>query len=825
MPELKPHEAPVTAIGDMPLMHPGRPIGRDELLKTILGVLRQNTPIVLHGSPGIGKTTIAVTIASAYAQQPNQTVLWLSVNNPPLVELMARIGRAYESNDISTSQNPLSKVGAVANLLSQNKPLLVLDGEIEEEVLKHFIERCGGAYPLLVTTTSTIIDDAWQSIPVTKLDDASAALLFKQKSGIKDNKFDIDIYSIAKAVDFEPFPLSLAARAMTAAKQTPREYDKTLQELIKSVNNNGTLAALTTSYRSLNQALQGLLLMLGATVSGEASSSFLSLVGGVPQANIDQAMTILSQLFLVEKFDRHGEAYYRLHPTVHQFLETWLSGSNRMDGLRDKIESTIRKYIKAHSEGDDAFMRMAIEMDNLVTTAGWAAEKGDRDLANAIVVALSQSGDFVQSEGYMYEFLLLRAYGSGSTNAFPAYGELESIADDDDESLSAPEDFEYDLEDDELEEIEFANTVDDEEEEDEEEDDPSDATFIPSDDAGLQTINIDQLRTALSVARQNKEVHRQVQILKAIGKVQITQGREREAITTYNEALQIYEENEDKEGRLETLDMLSGLLARTDNAQAAVAHANQGLQLAEELDDADTEMHLLMTLGDAHQELGEAQEAVEAYESALTIARKRDDKQNESAILYKLGIAHLDNGDAEHAIQTLEQANTLFKEQGKRALEGQTLGGLGSANAELERWSEAVNYHTSALHISREVNDREEEALQLSNLGQALVEAKRLPEALLRYRQALHVAYLTDKRDNIVSAIVELVSLMMKSVRLVTIAELLIDDAMAYDATDRDVMRLKDEINETKQRAEAEGLNVAVVAGTAKDYAANAYDT
>jgi len=817
MPELTPHEAPVTAIADLPLMHPGRPIGRDDLLKTLLGALKQNEAVLLHGASGIGKTTVAVTIASAYAQQPDQSVLWLSIHNPPLVELIARIGRAYQNNDISTSQNPLSKVGAVANLLSQHKPLIVLDGEIQVDVLKQFTERCGGNFPMLITNSIALDGDNWKNQAVGKLSDTDAALLFKQKSGIKDNKFDIDIYAIAKALNFEPYSLALAARAMTASKQTPREYDKTLKEIAKSVGDNGGVAALTASYRSLNQALQGLLLMLGATLRGEGSSAFLSMVGGVPQANIDQAMTILSQLFLVEKFDRYGESYYRLHGSVHSFLETWLRGSNRMDSLRDKIKDTMRKYIQHYSETPDAYVRLATEMDNFIATARWAASNGDRDLANAVVVALTQADDFVQSEGFMYEMLLLRAIGSGSTNAFPAYGgdvEEHTVEDDED-------DLDYDLEDEELEELERANIEEDEEDEEEE---PDDSTFIPTDDVSLQSINIDQLRTALHVARQNKEVHRQVQILKAIGKVQISQDREQEAIATYNDALQIYEENDDKEGMLETIDMLSGLLTRTDNAQAAVVHVNRGLGLAEDLNDKDTEMHLLTTLGDAHQELGESSDAVEAYESALAIARKRDDKQNEAVVLYKLGIAHLEDGDPDHAIQTLEQANDLFKQQGKRALEGQALGGLGSANAELQRWSEAVNYHTSALHIAREVKDRDEEALQLSNLGQALVEAKRLPEALLRYRQALHVAYLTEKKDNIVSAIVELVTLMMKSLRLVPIAELLINDATDYDPTDRDVIRIQDEIEKALQRAEETGVELAVVAGTAKDYAANAYD-
>lgn len=824
MPAFTPHESPATAITDLPLMHPGRPVGRDEILKELYTALKQNETVVLHGASGIGKTTLVAALASAYTQQAGG-VLWLDVNNSPMVELMARIGRAYGDNDISTSQNPLSKVGAVANLLSQKKPMIVLDGQISDTVLSQFIERCAGNLPMLVTSTDEIEGDDWTSMEVEQLSDSDAAALFKQKSGLATNDHDLHIYGLVKLLDYQPYPIVMAARAMAAAKQTPDMYFKTLQEVAKTVGGSGQLAALTASYRALNQSLQGLLLMLGATLRGEGSAEFLSMVGGVPADSINQAMTVLSQLFLVEKFDRHGAPYYRLHNFVHAFLETWLKGSNRMDGLRDKIKDTIRAYVQKYgNNSESAHASLATEMDNFIATARWASDNGDRDLANAIVVALTQAGDFIQSRGYVYELLLLRAIGSGSTNAFPAYGELEALLDDeddDDESILAPEDIEFDLEDDELEALEQENTED----EDEEDDIADDSTFIPTDDASLQSINIDQLRTALNVARQNKQIPRQVQILKAIGKVQINQKRETEAIATYNEALQIYEEIDDKEGILESLDMLSGLLTRTNNTQAAVVHANRALTLAEDLNDKDTEMHLQITLGDAHQDLGETEEAIEAYEAALEIARKRDDKQNEAIALLKLGFAYLDDGDAERAARTLEQANDLFKQQGKRDLEGQALGGLGAANAELERWSEAINYHTSALHISREVDDKEEEALQLSNLGQALVEGNRLPEALLRYRQALHVAYETGKKDNIVSAIVELVTLMMKSLRLVTIAELLVNDAMNYDATDRDVIRLKEEIETAKERAGEQGINTASVAGTARDYAANAYES
>jgi tetratricopeptide (TPR) repeat protein len=234
-------------------------------------------------------------------------------------------------------------------------------------------------------------------------------------------------------------------------------------------------------------------------------------------------------------------------------------------------------------------------------------------------------------------------------------------------------------------------------------------------------------------------------------------------------------------------------------------------------------MHLQTTLGDARQQLGESEDAIHAYGQALASARNRGDSQNEAIILYKLGYAQLDNNDVDSAVHTWEQALTLFKEQEKRDYEGRVLGGLGSAYGEMQRWAESINFHTSALHIAREVGDKEEEALQLSSLGQAGVQANQLPQALLRYRQALHLAYVSNDRDNIVSAIVDLVRLMLRSRRLLNICELLIDDALRLEPNDRDVTGLKARIASEKELAEQYQVVMAHISGSAQDYAANAY--
>ena len=898
MAELKPLEAPVTAVADLPLRRPGRPFGRDSILKTVLSELQQNQKVALHGASGIGKTTIAATIASVYAQQANQSVLWLNSHNPPLSELMVRIGRAYRVPDMSASQNPLGKAPALASRFNQHKPLLVLDGEIQASVLSALIERCAADIPVLVTTTAALDGGSWRNRLIGRLADSDAVQLFKQKAGIQKNQFDTIVYSIAERVNFEAYPLALAARSMIISRQSPHDFNETLHELLDSLDNRGTIAALTASYRSLNQRLRDLLLAVGGTLRGEGSAAFLSQVSGVTAASFDQAMTILSRLFLVDRFQRYDEPYYRLHPLVHDFLKTWSQNVNSIDLIRSDIKDAIRGYLATYSQSPDANRRLAAEMDNFIATAYWAAEHGDRGLAADIGAVLSQQDDFVQSAGYNYEFSFLQAISAGTAAEFLADSNeevpaVEAAADD-----TAAEDLAHDAEDEsELEAAE--DTVDAEEAA------AGDSELVPVGDVSLQSMNIDQLRTALDLARQNDETDRQLEILKAIaglqisqgdesealaaygealeiyesgedkegvletldalagllinsevapaaieqvrlrtalslarqhqdttrrlhilqaiGKVQISQGDESEAVATYSEILNIYETDEDRQGILDTLDMLAGLLIRTEAILTAFTHIQRGLHLAEELGDENTEMHLQTTRGDAHQELGESVSAVEAYELALSVARDRDDKQNEALILHKLGLAHLDAGYAARAIQVLEQANDLFKQQSRRAMEGQALRGLGSAHAALERWSEAVNFHTSALHIAREIGNDEQEARQLRQLGQLLIEANRLPEALTRYRQALHMAYQAEAAEDIVAVIVELVTLMMRNAFLASIAELLIDDAMSYGADNRDVLRLRDEIALAKKQAQENSAALAEVAGTARDYAANAY--
>lgn len=871
MPSFPAHEAPAHMAAALPITLHGKLIGREKNLAQVYSQLKTHQPVLIHGAAGIGKTALAGTLASAYTELPGGA-LWLPVDNNPLDALLVRVARAYGDQDIANADTPLGTVAAVASLLAGQKPLIVLDGRHDAGATAEFVRRCAEGLPVLVVADD-LLEGPWTPHPLDRLDETAAVAMLRAFAGLDGQQgLDDDLDELASILDYTPLAIAIAAGTMRMTKQLPADYLLAFEQIPSSAGADAQLLALTVGFRSLNSALQGLMLMMGAVFTGQGSPELLSMVSGAPVETIQQVMAMLAASYFVERFERYDEPYYRLHDVTHTFAQTWLRGSGRLESLQNKVRDTLVAYVRKYS-GDHN--RLAVEMENIMAAARWSADNGDRDTVNQMVVSLMQAGDFVHDRGYLYELLTLRRLAASFTTAFPAYPAPAP----EDTELPAPspslwdapvqrgpesasaavlpgsededeEDFDSEaLDEREAEEVTQgrygpdADTLADEDEldeadldaledfdEDEDEDDFADDAFAEAEPAltggapgSLPDGELARLQAALRQARQQGDTAQQIELLGQLGRLYTERGQNNEAIPIYSELLAACEVLDDTEATLRTLDTLSALMVKTENSSAAVMHAMRGINLAEDLDDGETRMHLLVTLGDARQQIGDSGEAVRAYSQALEIARNTGDSQNDALILFKLGGAQLDNSDPDAAAQTWEQALMLFRAQGKRDYEGRVLGALGTAYGELGRWMEAINFHTSALHIAREVRDKEEEALQLGNLGYAAVEANQLGQAVLRYRQALHLAYQASNRDNIVSNLVDLVRLLTESPRHLAIARTLIDEALALDPNDREVTRLKDRVAAELQLAQANGVELIAARGTPQEYAANAY--
>ena len=869
MADLTSHEAPAHEAYGLPVMPPhGKLIGRDVILARVYSQLKDNKPVLVYGASGIGKTALAATLASAYTELPGG-VLWLNVNNTPFPDLLSRIGRAFNIRELATSDNPLSMVASIMSTLIAAKPMIIFDGQINPQACSEFIMRCTDRLPVLLINDEEV-SGPWASIPLGILEADAAATMYKHLAPEQTDGME----SLLTALDGIPFAISIAAGAVRAKKQAPSAF---LAALPRRSDVSPSLLALTASFGTLPNPLQGLLLLMGATFRGEASGELFSLIANAPEDSVTQGLGLLTQQNLVERFQRYGKPYYRLHPLTHTFTQTWLRGSNKLEGLQAKVRDAVLTYVRKYSGTPD---RLAAEMENFLATARWAADNGDRDVANQLAVALMQAGDFVKARGYVYELLLLHRLAASSTSAFPAYNQVSDapatlpfddspdVLDDESDDLAEMEDFEdedevdefvaFEDEDEEVDEDESGdwmrpaaavaslNILDadapdvtpmpiDMDEDDEDEDEPfalaqieevdeddeesEDSDSVPT---PLITDELERMRAELVHEKLGGNRRRQAEILTAMGAEQIKRGQGNEAITSYTEALNNYEALNNQQGMLTTLEALATLMAKTDNSQAAVLHAARGIKLAEELRNEPVQRSLLTILGDARQQLGESDEAISAYQEALDLSRAGGDTENEALALYKLGYAQLDSGDASTAVKSWEDALTQFRELGKRDFEGKTLAALGTAAGEADHWTDAIRFYTSALYIARELGDREEEMLRLSDMGYASVQAHQLGQAVLRYRQALHLAYDSNNRANIVSTTVDLGRLLVESQRHLDITEMLVKSALEVDPNDRDLKRLIERIEDERPVLE-EHIQQVPVAGTAREYAANAY--
>lgn len=907
-----PHEAIIHDVSQLPVQHPGKLIGREGVLAQVYKQLKDDQPVLIYGASANGKTALAATLATAYAQQAGG-VLWLTVDNPRFEELLIRVGRAYGLTEITASDTPIDFVTLIENKLSENKPFIVIDGAMDAGVLSRFISRCATGMPLLATS-DVPMNGIWENVAIPPLESEQAAALYKREGRVAINEHDDDVFEIIDIIGRSPLAVIIAARAMVASKQTPATFLKLLSQISASTGSQGTTLAITASFRALNGALQGLMLMMGALFPNGATTELVSMVSGAAEESVEQAMMILAQLNLVGRTTRYGMYHYHMHPTVYQFAHQSLDRAGKLVGLRRKAHDTILAYAQKHSATRDAD-HLAAEMDTFSSLAEWSHRNHDAQTAHELASTLQSAGDFVAQRGYHHDIGRMRsardasavAQESESRPVIPVFDDepeeesqiavtvspsasglfqtLEAIKDDDDDSddeqpvnnlFDTLEDIKDDVQDffaaddDDDDETGDSTAFVTDDEDDEElpsvfkspedqsifvdaDDDsaehplsflqtfqeapaaPEDLQFAEDESEALATseevalpvaladMDEAQLRVNLAEVRQAGDLRKQIEILKILADRQVQDASENEAIATYNEVLNAYEALDDEEGILDMLDMLSALMVKTENPQPAIMHASRGVRLAQDQYDDVTLTQLYITLGDARQALGESEQAIMDYESALKVTRDNDDTQHEALVLYKLGYAQLDDGDAELAVDTLEQALALFKMQGKRDYEGRVMGALGNALSDLERWSEAMRFHTSALYIAREVRDRDEEALQLMSLAYAAVQAGELGDAVLRYRQALYLAFLADDADNIISIIVDLARLLLRSKAYANIANMLIQTAEVYEANDRDVVQLRAQVDDIIAHAQATGATLKQTDGNARQYAQNAY--
>ncbi len=854
MEHFTPLEAPIHETQRLPVMPPPQIIGRNRELGQIYSQIRAGAAVLLHGPDGLGKSALAATLSAAFTTLPGG-VLWWSVDNDSLPQLIARLGRAYGNRILSDNAHPDQEMDAIKALLARDsKPTIVLDGRLDLEVARDFVRKVVPGIPVIMTNEEGG-PGPWMPFEIAPLDDDDAVELFIQATA--DDQVSrlvrADIRGICNALGGQPLVITLAARHVRVTGQTPGEF---LGSLTTTAGLPGAMLGLNSIFHHLPDALQGMLLTIGSTFAGTASGTLLETLQLSPEETVVRVMDMLVARGLVQRLPSPEVVRsYRVHSLIRRFARDWLRDTGRLESTLDRVWQGILDYAEQHAgDSREARSQLIAEMRNMMGLAHHAAAKYDLETVRRLALVLQTT--FGHTGGYGYELRELARLVGETPERVPTEEEIpghdamsqmalfaeeelpfpaeELVQPEADVIVGAPPpiDGKYDTmplepydereadagplpESEPLQPLAFDAFLTSEDEPVEsalpsrEPEEPAaaepfsfaswvrdeavspDDEFIEAEEAGWYGEDVGDLLAAADEARDSGRMDDAAQALNLLGQRLLDEDRPDEAQEAFAEALVIYEDVDDAEGMLLALEGLAGISLDDGDQDKAIVYASRAENLAAQMSDPARHGHLLALLGDVQLEIGELDNAIATYVNAIETLQATGDELSLGIVQTKLGNAHLDREDFTQAVTMLTKALGVFEREERLAYQGRVLGNLGTVFGRMGQWQEAEGYHRQAAVIAAQLGDVEEQERQLANLA-FTAQARGDREAMMRYyRQALDLAYRAEEVIWQVRYLDVLGRMLMDDVSRVGLAVMVLEEADGLVPNDERIRWLK----------------------------------
>ena len=398
-------------MGNLP--HPARSfVGREVDCKRLAAAVGAGRLVTLTGVGGVGKTRLALEVASGLATEFPDGVWWCDLAT--LDDPGSLVGAVAATLTISL-QGGLSPTESVVDWLKGRSTLVVFDNcehllDGVAAVLEAVLLGCP-TVALLATSREPVGLEAEQVWPVRSLDpDLEGVELFVERATAADASFtpDVDravLVELCRHLDGIPLAIELAAakvRAMSPAEVLDRISDRF--RLLRGGARRGmdrhrTLAAtLDWSYGLLSREERALLdrLCVFAGSFDLAAVEAICVGEGSDDMAALNAITSLVDKSMVEAERRSAGTRYRLLETVRQYAEGHLADQGDLADLRLRhlayycgvAESAGAGWLADFTSGQVVFDR---EWDNLRAATQTALAIGDSDSLGRMFTAIGSS--------------------------------------------------------------------------------------------------------------------------------------------------------------------------------------------------------------------------------------------------------------------------------------------------------------------------------------------------------------------------------------------------------------------------------------------------
>jgi predicted ATPase len=391
-------------------------IGRDDEVGDIQAAVRSHRLVTLIGVGGVGKTRLALDVATQLADE--------FVDGVWVFELAAVADPAAVPDAVAavlgiTQQPGKSVSDSVAAALEGRSRLLVFDNceHVVDSVadLVEAILAASATVKVLATSREGIgvADEQLRRVP--SLDVDAAVQLFVERAQSMDAGALADeltaVEDVCRRLDGIPLAIELAASrmaSMTAAEVRDRLDDrfKLLVGSRRGVERHQTLRqAVAWSYELLDDAEKELLERCSVFSGGFDLESACAVAGFDDlddYAVLDLLDALVRKSLLIA--DRSsGRTRFSMLETIRQFAEEQLVAGGEADAVR-----TAHARYFAGRETDilavwdsprqrDAYAWFAAELANLRTAFRWAADHGDLDVAAPIATCATLLGALVEN--------------------------------------------------------------------------------------------------------------------------------------------------------------------------------------------------------------------------------------------------------------------------------------------------------------------------------------------------------------------------------------------------------------------------------------------
>jgi tetratricopeptide (TPR) repeat protein/transcriptional regulator with XRE-family HTH domain len=250
--------------------------------------------------------------------------------------------------------------------------------------------------------------------------------------------------------------------------------------------------------------------------------------------------------------------------------------------------------------------------------------------------------------------------------------------------------------------------------------------------------------SARRAARDTGDQDGEASALKALGLIDMRQGRCPQAVSYLQQALDLYRQVGDRFGEASALNDLGGVDWRQARYPQAASYLRQALDLYRQIGDRFGEARTLGNLGVVDERQGRYPLAATGHRQALALFREIGDKNGQARALANLGVVDLRQGRLQQAADHLRQAIDPYREAGDRNGEAYALAALGVTGLRQGHVQQAAGHLQEAMIVFRETGDLAGEAEALNGLGELSLATGQPGDARSRHTSALDLATQAD---------------------------------------------------------------------------------